>query len=196
MRRLQGKINSKTQGLPPSLTKAIRKPKGRKSASESACETGSTQCAVGTCVSTQESKREPERQPPARPVRYKGIYFGSVVALSARLKIWKIRARPRRKLPTPRLLQLIDHDPNNPPSQFRLYPNEEVPMMSSKVLNVEMREPSCDNDCPTEVKLLESSARYLESQIANALAEFSKDHGVVKNLAKYTQHETLSHTFS
>ena len=196
MRRLQGNINSGTVGVAPSRTRTIRKAKGRKSTSQSASDTGSTQCAIGTCVSTQESRTEEQPPPPVRPVRYKGISIGTSVALSARLKIWKIRARPRRKPPPPRVLKLVNHDPLNPLAEFRLYQNEEVPMMSSKVLNVEMREPSCDNDCPTEMKLLESSGRYLEAQLSDALTEFRKDRSVVKNLAKYHSQQPQPNTHS
>ena len=105
------------------------------------------------------------------------------------MKIWRLRPRVRRKLPTPRLLELANFDPALPAAHFRLYRNEDIAMLSSKVMDVEMREPSCDNDCPTEVRLLENSARFLESQITDALTEFNKDRCAVKNLLKYGKKE-------
>ena len=58
-------------------------------------------------------------------------------------------------------------------------------MLSSPVMNVEMREPAMDFDCPTESEQADSSVRAMDSEIANALLQFQTDKTLVVNASKF-----------
>jgi hypothetical protein len=105
--------------------------------------------------------------------------------MRARLRIWRMRTRKTKRRAAGQTLRLADFDAEKPAMNFRLYHDEEVPMMRSKVMKVETQNPSCDNDCPTEERFLNGSIRLLEAQISTALTEFKENANVVKNMQKY-----------
>ncbi len=73
------------------------------------------------------------------------------------------------------------------PVDFRLYKDRELSMLSNPVMNVEMREPAVDFDCPTDNEQAQSAARTMDQQIADALKEFQTDRSSVVNLEKYCE---------
>ncbi len=74
----------------------------------------------------------------------------------------------------------------DPQVAFRVYKESDLGMASSSVMqNLEVKDPKIDFDCPTETEQAESSARAMDSQIAEAFLEFDKDKNVVINVNKF-----------
>ena len=69
--------------------------------------------------------------------------------------------------------------------EFKLYKEKDLPMLAHPVMKVEMQEPIMDFDCSTDNEQAESSARAMDTKIADDFKLFETDKSSVNNAVRY-----------
>ena len=90
----------------------------------------------------------------------------------------------RQKRLKKRFIKLYDPE-NKKYKSFHLLPDEEFPVDSYEFVKDPLKDPLCDDDCPTIMEQAKSSTREMQKSLKDGIKEYLEDRCVVNNILKY-----------